>query len=228
MFIAITFGMLFGVTAARYRNTAIDQMAIGVSLLGVSIPIFWLGMMMIFLFSVIMGLLPVSGRITMGLTISHVTGFYLIDTIITGNMLQFWNAVRHLIMPATALATVSLALIVRITRSSMLDVLNEDYIRTARAKGLPMNIVIYKHALKNAMIPIVTVVGLQFAKLLGGAILTETVFSWPGIGRLLITAIGNRDYPMIQGVVFFISFAFILINILVDMLYAYLDPRIRY
>ena len=228
MFIAVTFGIFFGVTAARYRNTAIDQMAIGVSLLGVSIPIFWLGMMMIFLFSVIMGLLPVSGRITMGLTIPHITGFYLIDTIISGNMRHFWNAARHLIMPATALATVSLALIVRITRSSMLDVLNEDYIRTARAKGLPMNVVIYKHALKNAMIPIVTVVGLQFAKLLGGAILTETVFSWPGIGRLLITAIGNRDYPMIQGVVFFISFAFILINILVDMLYAYLDPRIRY
>jgi ABC-type dipeptide/oligopeptide/nickel transport system permease component len=153
---------------------------------------------------------------------------YLLDTLVAGKVNLFREALRHLIMPATALATVSLALITRITRSSMLDVLSEDYVRTARAKGLSNRKVIYKHALKNAMIPVVTVVGLQFAKLMGGAILTETVFSWPGIGRLLITAISYRDYPMVQGIVFFVAFAFILINILIDLLYAYLDPRIRY
>jgi ABC-type dipeptide/oligopeptide/nickel transport system permease component len=226
--IAVIFGIFFGVTAARYRNSFADQFFIGFSLLGVSIPIFWLGMMMIFVFAVLLGWLPVSGRIIMGSSIRNITGLYLLDSLLTGNFSQFGQALRHLIMPATALATVSLALIARVTRSSMLDVLSEDYVRTARAKGLPMRKVIYKHALKNAMIPVVTVIGLQFAKLLGGAILTEMVFSWPGIGRLLISAISNRDYPMIQGVVFFISFAFISVNIIVDLFYAYLDPRIRY
>lgn len=226
--IAVVCGIFFGVTAARYRNSIFDQMAIGFSLLGVSIPIFWLGMMMIFLFSVVMGWLPVSGRLSLGISIEHITGLYLIDSLLTGNIRAFWDALRHLAMPATALSTVSLALFVRVTRSSMLDVLSEDYVRTARAKGLGMNIVIYKHALKNALIPIVTVVGLSVAQLLGGAVLTETVFSWPGIGRLLITSIGFRDYPMIQGIVLLVVLAFIVINLLVDLVYAYLDPRIRY
>jgi ABC-type dipeptide/oligopeptide/nickel transport system permease component len=228
LIIAVVFGIFFGVTSARYRNSILDQSMIGFSLLGVSVPIFWLGMMMIFLFAVILGWLPVSGRIPMGITLPGGTGLYLLDTLVAGKVNLFREALRHLIMPATALATVSLALITRITRSSMLDVLSEDYVRTARAKGLSNRKVIYKHALKNAMIPVVTVVGLQFAKLMGGAILTETVFSWPGIGRLLITAISYRDYPMVQGIVFFVAFAFILINILIDLLYAYLDPRIRY
>lgn len=226
--IAVVFGIFFGVTAARYRNSIMDQMAIGFSLLGVSIPIFWLGMMMIFLFSVVMGWLPVSGRLSLGLGIESISGLYLVDSLLTGNMQAFWDALRHLIMPAAALSTVSLALFVRVTRSSMLDVLSEDYVRTARAKGLGMNKVIYKHALKNALIPIVTVVGLSVAQLLGGAVLTETVFSWPGIGRLLITSIGFRDYPMIQGIVLLVVLAFIMINLIVDLIYAYLDPRIRY
>jgi len=228
LFIAVVFGIFFGVTAARYRNSLLDQSMIGLSLLGVSIPIFWLGMMMIFLFAVIMGWLPVSGRLAMGSSIPDITGLFLVDSLIAGKMDLFVQALKHLVMPAFALATVSLALITRVTRSSMLDVLSEDYVRTARAKGLPMRKVIYKHTLKNAMIPVITVIGLQFAKLLGGAILTETVFSWPGIGRLLITAISYRDYPMIQGIVFFVASAFILINIVVDLFYAYLDPRIRY
>jgi ABC-type dipeptide/oligopeptide/nickel transport system permease component len=164
----------------------------------------------------------------MGATMPDLTGFYLLDSLLVGKFDLFIDSLKHLIMPAAALATVSLSLITRITRSSMLDVLSEDYVRTARAKGLPMRKVIYKHALKNAMIPIVTVIGLQFAKLMGGAILTEVVFSWPGIGRLLITAIAYRDYPMVQGIVFFVASAFILVNILVDLYYAYLDPRIRY
>lgn len=228
IFIAVVFGIFFGVTAARYRNSVVDQMAIGFSLLGVSIPIFWLGMMMIFFFSVVMGWLPVSGRMSLGLSIESITGLNLFDSLVAGNMRVFWDALRHLVMPAFALATVSLALFVRVTRSSMLDVLSEDYVRTARAKGLSMNIVIYKHALKNALIPIVTVVGLSVAQLLGGAVLTETVFSWPGIGRLLITSIGFRDYPMIQGIVLFVVMAFIFINLITDLVYAYLDPRIRY
>jgi peptide/nickel transport system permease protein len=228
LFIAVVFGIFIGVTSARYRNSILDQTMIGFSLLGVSVPIFWLGMMMIFFFAVILGWLPVSGRMPMGVSMPGGTGLYLIDTLVAGKMNLFIEALRHLIMPASALATVSLALITRVTRSGMLDVLSEDYVRTARAKGLPNRKVIYKHALKNAMIPVVTVVGLQFAKLMGGAILTETVFSWPGIGRLLITAISYRDYPMVQGIVFFVAFAFILINILIDLLYAYLDPRIRY
>ncbi len=228
LLIAVVFGIFFGVTAARYRNTIIDQSMIGFSLLGVSIPIFWLGMMLIFFFSVILGWLPVSGRISMGTTITSVTGLYLVDSLISGNFNAFMDALKHLLLPAFSLATVSLALVVRVTRSSMLDVLSEDYIRTARAKGLRERKVVYTHALKNAMIPVVTVIGLQLAKLMGGAILTETVFSWPGIGRLLINAIGFRDYPVVQGVVFFVAFAFILMNIIVDLLYAYLDPRIRY
>jgi ABC-type dipeptide/oligopeptide/nickel transport system permease component len=228
LFIAVFFGILFGVSAARYRNSVVDYSMIGVSLLGVSIPIFWLGMMLIFFFSVILGWLPVSGRLTMGVMIPQVTGLYLIDTLLTGNTSAFWEAFKHLLLPAFSLATVSLALVVRVTRSSMLDILSEDYIRTARAKGVRERKVVYTHALKNALIPVVTVIGLQLAKLMGGAILTETVFSWPGIGRLLITAIGVRDYPVVQGVVFFVAFAFIAINILVDLLYAYLDPRIRY
>ncbi len=228
LLIAVVFGIFFGVTAARYRNTIIDQSMIGFSLLGVSIPIFWLGMMLIFFFSVILGWLPVSGRLSMGTTITSVTGLYLVDSLISGNFNAFMDALKHLLLPAFSLATVSLALVVRVTRSSMLDVLSEDYIRTARAKGLRERKVVYTHALKNAMIPVVTVIGLQLAKLMGGAILTETVFSWPGIGRLLINAIGFRDYPVVQGVVFFVAFAFILMNIIVDLLYAYLDPRIRY
>lgn len=228
LFIAVLFGILFGVTAARHRNTIIDQSMIGFSLLGVSIPIFWLGMMLIFFFSVMLGWLPVSGRLSMGTAIPSITGLYLVDSLLSGNISGFSDALKHLLLPAFSLATVSLALVVRVTRSSMLDVLSEDYIRTARAKGLRERKVVYVHALKNAMIPVVTVIGLQLAKLMGGAILTETVFSWPGIGRLLINAIGFRDYPVVQGVVLFVAFAFILVNIIVDMLYAYLDPRIRY
>ncbi|MGM0651719.1 MAG: ABC transporter permease [Bacillota bacterium] len=228
LFIAVLFGILFGVTAARHRNTIIDQSMIGFSLLGVSIPIFWLGMMLIFFFSVMLGWLPVSGRLSTDTVIPSITGLYLIDSLISGNIGGFIDALKHLLLPAFSLATVSLALVVRVTRSSMLDVLSEDYIRTARAKGLQERKVVFVHALKNAMIPVVTVIGLQLAKLMGGAILTETVFSWPGIGRLLINSIGFRDYPVVQGVVLLVAFAFIFINIVVDLFYAYLDPRIRY
>lgn len=228
IFIAVAVGIPLGVLAARKRNSFIDYLCISVSLLGVSIPVFWLGMMLIFVFAAILNILPVSGRLTMGLSLNQITGLYLIDSLITGNFNAFGDAVKHLVLPAIALATIPLALIVRVTRSSMLDVLNEDYIRTARAKGVPLAKVIFKHALKNALIPVITVIGLQFGTLMGGAILTEEVFSWPGIGRLIVGAIYNRDYPLIQGVILIVSLIFILINLLVDILYAYIDPRISY
>jgi ABC-type dipeptide/oligopeptide/nickel transport system permease component len=228
MFIATVAGITFGVAAATHWNKPVDHLAMGVSLFGVSIPVFWLGIMLIFLFSVIIRWLPVSGRLTMGLSLDHITGFYLLDALISGNFKAFWDTLRHLILPAAALATVPLALIVRVTRSSMLEVLNEDYVRTARAKGLSQRKIIYKHTLRNALIPVITVIGLKIGTLLGGAILTETVFAWPGVGRLLVMAIYNRDYPLVQGVVFIISLVFVLINILVDYLYALVDPRIRF
>jgi peptide/nickel transport system permease protein len=226
--IATVIGIIVGVSAACNHNSKYDHMLVTFSLVGVSIPIFWLGIMLIFLFSAVLGWLPVSGRIPMGSSIDEVTGFYLIDTLLQGDFELFLESVRYLILPALSLATIPLSQIVRVTRSSMLDVLSEDYVRTARAKGLPYRAIIYKHALKNALIPVVTVIGLQMGKLLAGAILTETVFSWPGTGRLLVQAISNRDYPMVQGIVFILAFAFIIVNIIVDMLYAKLDPRITF
>lgn len=226
--LAAVVGIIVGVSAAYKHNTKYDHALVTLSLIGVSIPIFWLGIMLIFLFAAVLGWLPVSGRVSMGAGITEITGFYLIDTLISGDWGLFVDSVKHLILPAASLATIPLSQVVRVTRSSMLDVLGEDYVRTARAKGLPYRTVIYKHALKNALIPVVTVIGLQAGKLLAGAILTEMVFSWPGTGRLLITSIYNRDYPMIQGIVFILSLAFILVNILVDILYAKLDPRIRF
>lgn len=228
LFIAIVLGMPLGILAARKKNSIIDYLCITVSLAGVSIPVFWLGLMMIFFFSATLGILPVSGRLSMGYSITEITGFYLFDAIITGNLAAAWDAIKHLILPAFALATVPLALVVRITRSSMLDVLSEDYMKTAKAKGIPGRLIIYKHALRNALIPVITVLGIQVGSLLGGAILTETVFSWPGIGTLVVSSINERDYPIIQGVVFVIAIIMILVNLIVDIVYAYIDPRIRY
>lgn len=228
LLIAVFIGIPLGVLAARKRNTLIDYSCITFSLLGVSIPVFWLGLMFIFIFAATLGWLPVSGRITMGLSLENITGFYLLDALLTGNIQALSDVSRHLILPSISLATIPLALIVRITRSSMLDVLSQDYIRTAKAKGLPVKRVIFRHALKNSLIPVITVIGIQIGSMMGGAILTETVFSWPGIGMLIIDAIYNRDYPLIQGVVFIIALIMIIINLLVDIIYAYIDPRIRY
>lgn len=228
LIIAVFAGIPLGVIAARKKNSIIDYTAISVSLLGVSIPVFWLGLMLIFLFSVTLGWLPVSGRIAMGSSLTEHTGFYLLDAMITGNLPALMDALKHLILPAVSLATIPLALIVRVTRSSMLEVLSQDYMRTAKAKGIPMRRVIYRHALKNALIPVLTVIGIQLGTLMGGAILTETVFSWPGTGMLVVSAISNRDYPIIQGIVFIIALVMIVVNLLVDILYAYIDPRITY
>lgn len=228
MLLAVSVGIPLGILAARKKNTIIDYLCITISLGGVSIPVFWLGLMFIYIFSAILGLLPVSGRITMGMEVNEITGLYLLDSILSSNVKAMWDAIKHLILPALALATIPLALIVRITRSSMLDVLSEEYMKTAKAKGIPNRLVIYKHALRNALIPVITVLGIQVGSLMGGSILTETVFSWQGLGSLVVSSINERDYPVIQGVVFLAALFMVVVNLIVDVLYAYVDPRIRY
>lgn len=226
--IASVFGILMGILSAVKQNSIVDYMSMFISLLGVSMPIFWLGLMLIVLFSVKLHLLPVSGRITIGMEPVHITGLYLLDSLISGNMVAFKDSLKHLILPAIALASYSTAIIARMTRSTMLEIIKQDYIRTARAKGLFEKAVILKHALRNALIPVTTVIGLQLGSLLGGAVLTETVFSWPGVGSYTIDAILKSDYPVVQGAVMILATVFVLVNLIVDLLYAYLDPRIKY
>ena len=231
MLFAIAVGIPVGVLAAVKRGSIFDHTAVGISLTGYSMPIFWWGMMLIMLVSVQLNLTPVSGRIgdTVFLDDSQpLTGFMLIDTLIWGEPGDFKDAVMHMILPAIVLGTIPLAVIVRMTRSSMLEVLSEDYIRTARAKGLTPLRVIVVHGLRNAMLPVVTVIGLQVGTLLAGAILTETIFSWPGLGRWLIDALQRRDYPVVQGGVLMVATLIIVVNLLVDLLYGVVNPRIRH
>lgn len=191
-------------------------------------PIFWLGLLEIMLFAVILKWLPAGARIGTGIEIKSITNLLLLDSILTGNWVGFKDVLSHIIMPAVALATIPMGIIARMTRSSMLDVLQEDYIRTAKAKGLGGRLVLYRHALKNAALPVVTIIGLQAGTLLAGAVLTETIFSWPGIGRWVYDAILGRDYPIVQGGTLLIALVFVVVNFIVDVLYALLDPRIRY
>ncbi len=228
LFFALIVGMPAGILAALRRNSGWDNLATGISLVGVSMPVFWLGLLLSYFFAVKLGWLPPSARLGYEFNLQPVTGFYLLDSIITGNGGAFWDALRHLILPAIALGSIPLAIISRITRSSLLDVLGQDYVRTARAKGLAANAVTIKHALRNALLPVVTVIGLQAGALLGGAVLTETIFSWPGIGSWVYEAISQRDYPIIQGGVIFAALVVSLVNLLVDLSYAALDPRIQY
>lgn len=231
MLFAVLVGIPVGVLAAVKRGSVFDHTAVGISLTGYSMPIFWWGMMLIMLVSVQLNLTPVSGRIsdTVFLDDSHpLTGFMLIDTLIWGEPGDFVDAVMHMILPAIVLGTIPLAVIVRMTRSSMLEVLGEDYIRTARAKGVSRMRVIVVHALRNALLPVVTVIGLQVGTMLAGAILTETIFSWPGLGRWLIDALQRRDYPVVQGGVLLVACMIILVNLLVDVLYGVVNPRIRH
>lgn len=226
--LATVIGIAVGVVSAVKRYTIFDYVSMIAALLGVSMPIFWLGLLLIIVFSVNLNWLPVAGRVDIGLEPIALSGFYLFDSLITWNWPAFWSVVRHLILPGVALAAYSMAIIARMTRSTMLDVIKQDYIRTARAKGLGERVVINHHALKNALIPVVTVIGLQLGFLLGGAVLTETVFSWPGVGTLTVNAIMASDYPIVQGCVILVAAVFVLVNLLVDLLYAYLDPRIHY
>jgi peptide/nickel transport system permease protein len=228
MLIAIFFGMNFGIIAAWRQNSWPDYMLMIVALVGVSMPVFWLGLMEQLFFSLKLGWFPTMGRISAREPIDAITNLYLIDTLITLNWNGFIQSVRHLILPAFALATIPMAIIARISRTSMLEVLRSDYVRTAHAKGLMPRAVIYKHTLRNAFIPILTIIGLQTGMLLGGAVLTETIFSWPGVGQYIYNAISNRDYPVIQSGILMVATIFVLINLIVDILYAAIDPRITY
>jgi dipeptide transport system permease protein len=228
MLFALLAGIPAGIIAAVRRNSIFDHGVMGVSLTGYSMPIFWWGLLLILLFSVQLGWTPVSGRIAVLYFVEPKTGFLLIDTLIAGDTAAFWSALSHLVLPTIVLGTVPLAVIARMTRSAMLEVLGEDYIRTARAKGLSSFRVIAIHALRNALIPIVTVIGLQVGTLATGAILTETIFSWPGVGHWLIEGIARRDYPVLQGGTLLIGAIIMTVNLLVDVTYGMINPRIRH
>ncbi len=227
MFFAIIVAIPAGVLAAVKRNSFIDRSITAISLLGYSMPIFWWALLLILLFSVTLGWLPVAGRLSFIFDIDTVTGFMLVDTLLAGDRSAFFDALHHLILPAIVLATIPLAVITRMTRSSMLEVLKQDYIRSARARGLSEFSVIFKHALRNALIPVITVIGLQVSILMTGAILTETIFSWPGIGKWVLEAVYRRDYPVVQGGVLLIAGLVILVNTTVDVLYLVINPRLR-
>jgi len=228
MILAIAIGTMAGIISASKQYSALDYTFMGIALFGVSMPVFWLGIMLMMIFGVYLRWLPIGGRINILIPFHRITGFYLLDSIITGNFAALISTLRYLILPSTALATIPMATIARVSRSSMLEVLRQDFIRTERAKGLSERVVIYKHAVRNAMIPVITVIGLNFGLLLAGAILTETVFSWPGIGRYVVSAVRMRDYPAVQGCVLFFAFVFVMVNLVTDIIYVYIDPRIHY
>jgi len=228
MLFATVFGVLAGIIAALRRGSAVDHGVMGIALTGYSMPIFWWGLLLIMLFSVKLGWTPVSGRLDLLYDIPPRTGFMLIDTLLSDQPGAFLDALKHLILPAIVVGTIPLAVIARMTRSAMLEVLREDYVRTARAKGLSPARVVFVHALRNALIPVITVLGLQVGSLLSGAVLTETIFSWPGIGKWLIEAIGARDYPVVQNGILLIATLVILVNFVVDILYGLINPRIRH
>jgi dipeptide transport system permease protein len=225
---ALILGIPAGILAAVKRNSIFDHGVMGVSLTGFSMPIFWWGLLLILLFSVQLGWTPVSGRIDVKYFIEPKTGFLLIDSRLSDDKGAFWSAASHLVLPMIVLGTIPLAVIARMTRSAMLEVLGEDFIRTARAKGLSTLRVVALHALRNAMIPVITVVGLQIGVLFTGAILTETIFSWPGVGKWMIEAINRRDYPILQGGILLLGSMVMAVNLLVDVAYGIINPRIRH
>jgi len=228
MIFAIIVGVFAGIISATKQYSITDYTFMGVALFGISMPVFWLGIMLMMIFGVFLGWLPIGGRIDLLIPFQRVTGFMVFDSIITGNFPALISVLRHLILPAIALGTIPMAMIARVSRSSMLEVLRQDFIRTERAKGLSERMVIYKHAVRNAMVPVVTVIGLNVGLLLAGAILTETVFSWPGIGRLVVNAVYERDYPLVVGCILVFAIAFVIVNLITDILYTRIDPRIQY
>lgn len=225
---AVFVGLPVGIIAAVRRGSIFDYSAMAISLTGYSMPIFWWALLLILAFSVHLGWTPVSGRMSAIYFVEPTTGFMLIDSLMSDEPGAFLDAVRHLILPAIALGTIPLATIARMTRSSMLEVLNEDYIRTARAKGLSPYRVITLHALRNALIPVVTVIGLAVGVLFAGAILTETIFAWPGVGKWLVESVRRRDYPVLQGGVLLVATVVMSVNLIVDLLYGLINPRIRH
>jgi peptide/nickel transport system permease protein len=224
---AVSLGIPLGFVAAKKYGTYTDHASLVISLLGVSIPVFFLAILLKYVFAVRLGWLPTVGRITATIDLEHPTNFYLIDALLAGDLYAFWDVTKHLILPAIALGSIPLAIIARITRASVLDVQNEDYVRTARAKGLTPRVVDQRHIFKNALLPIVTIIGLQAGLLLSGAVLTETVFAFPGMGTWLVDAIKGRNYPVLQGGILFIALIFVMVNLLVDISYAFINPRIR-
>lgn len=229
--VALTFativGLLAGIVSAVKRYSFFDYFSMSTALAGVSMPVFWLGLMLIYFFSVNLGWLPVSGRLGYEFDIDEVTGFYIIDTILMQDYAALWDVFKHLLLPAFALGTIPMAIIARMTRASMIEVMKEDYIRTAQAKGCTKKQVIFIHALKNALMPVITVIGLMLGTLFAGAILTETTFSWPGIGKWLVNAVNQRDFPIIQSTTLIIATIFVVVNIIVDLLYAVVNPKVR-
>jgi peptide/nickel transport system permease protein len=228
MLVAILVGVPVGVISAVKQYSLLDKFTSVLALIGISMPIFWLAMILIVIFFVNLGWLPFPGRLSTGYAVTSITGLVLVDSLLTLNFAAFWDGLKHLILPAIALGTIPMAVIMRMTRSSMLEVMGEDYVRTARAKGVVPWRVIFKHALRNAMLPTVTVIGLQAGLLMGGAVITETIFSWPGVGQIAAESVYRRDYAMVQGVVLYGATLFVLVNLVVDVLYGVLDPRVRY
>ncbi len=225
---SILLGIPLGFVAAKRYGGVVDNASLVASLIGVSIPIFFLAILLKYVFAVKLGLLPTVGRISVLIDVEHRTNFYVLDAILAADLDAVWDTLKHLVLPAVALGTIPLAVVTRITRAAVLDVLNEDYVRTARAKGLGPRVVDTRHVLRNALLPISTIIGLQTGLLLSGAVLTETVFAWPGMGTWLVDAIEQRNYPVLQGGILFVSAVFVLVNLLVDISYAIINPRIRY
>jgi peptide/nickel transport system permease protein len=226
--IATLLAIPLGVWAGAKPNSWIDNIGTTFGLFGISMPSFWLAIMLILLLAGVLNLLPTSGRSTYGIAGPEETGFYILDSMLQNNWRAVWDALSHIFLPALALGVNMLGILMRVTRSSILEVMNEDYIQTARAKGLRENKVVWRHVTRNALIPVITVVGLELGTLLSGSIIVETVFAWPGSGSLLITGLNARDYPLVTGVVMTYTAAFVLINLIIDALYAIVDPRIRY
>jgi peptide/nickel transport system permease protein len=227
MIFSIVFGLPLGFVAAKRYGTAVDHGSLVVSLLGISIPIFFLAILLKYIFAVELGWLPTVGRLSVLIDLEHPTKFYLLDAILALDGEALWDTLKHLVLPAVALGTIPLAIIARITRAAVLDVQNEDYVRTARAKGVSPGIVDRRHVLRNALLPVSTIIGLQVGLLLSGAVLTETVFAWPGLGSWLVDAIKDRNFPVLQGGILFLAVIFVLVNLVVDISYAILNPRIR-
>ena len=227
LFISCVMGMILGIVSATKQYSIFDYLSMLGALIGVSMPIFWLGLVFMLIFSLNLGWLPMSGRLSVGIELETITNFYILDAVLTRNWPAFRDAVWHIIMPAFTLSTIPTAIVARMTRSSMLEVLRQDFIKTAEAKGLSQFKVVFKHALRNALIPVVTTIGLQFGVLLCGAILTETIFAWPGVGKWIYDAVMQRDYMVIRSGTLFLASIFIVINLCVDLLYAVINPRIK-
>ena len=228
LIVAIIIAVPLGVYSAIKHNSLFDHAGMSIALIGVSLPNFWLGIMLIYFLGGQLNLLPVAGRIEYGIEVRPITHLYLVDSLITGNLTAFWSALQHLLMPAFTLGTSLAAIVTRISRSSVLEVMRQDFITTARAKGLNEKTVIWRHILRNAMITIVTILGLQLGALLNGSVITETVFSYPGIGELLIQSISARDYKLTQVLILFFAVIYFVVNLLTDFLYSWIDPRIKF